>query len=91
VRICVANGWLYKDPFLHYKARLRDVERESADTTFSKFRFRRKEIYMPKPRTFPSLYDDCKTLRVAFLKQHSYLEPDSIKSVTVHWSRNGER
>ena len=46
---------------------------------------------MPKQYTFPSLYDECKTLSIAFLKQYGYLEPDSIKSGLVHWSRNGER
>jgi site-specific recombinase XerD len=28
VRICVANDWLGKDPFVSYKARLKEVERE---------------------------------------------------------------
>jgi site-specific recombinase XerD len=28
VRICTANGWLDKDPFSSYKARLREVERD---------------------------------------------------------------
>jgi hypothetical protein len=46
---------------------------------------------MPKQHTFPDLYDECKTLSVAFLKQYGYLGSDSIKSGTVHWSRNGER
>lgn len=46
---------------------------------------------MPKQQTFPDLYDECKTLSIAFLKQYGYLEPNGIKSGTVHWSRNGER
>jgi hypothetical protein len=46
---------------------------------------------MPKPHTFPSLYDECKTLTIAFLKEHKYLEPDRIQSGTVLWSRNRER
>jgi hypothetical protein len=46
---------------------------------------------MPKPHTFPDLYDECKTLSIAFLQQYDYLEPDSIKSGTVHWSRNDVR
>lgn len=46
---------------------------------------------MPKPPTFPDLYDECKTISIAFLKQYGYLEPDSIKSGTIHWSRNNER
>jgi len=27
IRICIANGWITKDPFLHYKIKLQEVER----------------------------------------------------------------
>src|SRR5690606_33395361 len=27
IRICIANGWMIKDPFLHYKIKLKEVER----------------------------------------------------------------
>ena len=46
---------------------------------------------MPKQYTFPSLYDECKTLSIAFLKKYNYLRPDNIQGGTVNWSRNGER
>jgi hypothetical protein len=46
---------------------------------------------MPKQHTFPALYDECKTLSIAKFKEWGYLEPDSIKSGTVHWSRNEQR
>lgn len=28
IRICIANGWIIQDPFLHYKIKLQEVERE---------------------------------------------------------------
>ncbi len=28
IRICIANGWIIQDPFLHYKTKLQEVERE---------------------------------------------------------------
>ena len=28
IRICIANGWLDKDPFVNYKSKVREVERE---------------------------------------------------------------
>lgn len=42
---------------------------------------------MPKFPTFPTLYDECKSLEVSFLKKHGYLKPDGWKSGTVTWSR----
>jgi hypothetical protein len=44
---------------------------------------------MPKPHTFPRLFDEVKTINIAFLKQHGYLQPEQIKSGTITWSRNG--
>lgn len=42
---------------------------------------------MPRPATFPTLYDECKSFEIAFLKNHGYLKPESWKSGTVTWSR----
>jgi site-specific recombinase XerD len=28
IRICISNGWLDKDPFVNYKSKIREVERE---------------------------------------------------------------
>lgn len=46
---------------------------------------------MPKPHTFPTLYDEVKTISIAFLKTHKYLEPDGFKGGSIIWSRNGEQ
>lgn len=46
---------------------------------------------MPKQYTFPDLLDECKTLSLSKFKEWGYLEPNSIKSGTVHWSRNEQR
>src|SRR3712207_4691847 len=45
---------------------------------------------MPKFPSFPTLYDDCKTLSITFLKKYGYLDPGTWKTGTVSWSRNGE-
>lgn len=44
---------------------------------------------MPKPHTFPTLYDDCLQLDISFLRKQGYLNPDQWKSGTITWSRNG--
>lgn len=46
---------------------------------------------MAKLSTFPTVYDECKTLSITKFKEWGYLEFNNIKSGTVHWSRNGER
>lgn len=46
---------------------------------------------MPKFSSFPTLYDDCKTVTITFLKQHGYLQPDRWRSGTITWSRNGNK
>ena len=46
---------------------------------------------MAKPHTFPTLYDEVKTISIAFLKTHKYLEPDVFKGGSIIWSRNGEQ
>ena len=45
---------------------------------------------MPKPSTFPTLYDECKQISISFLKSRKYLTPGTNKSGTITWSRNGE-
>jgi hypothetical protein len=45
---------------------------------------------MPKPHTFPTLYDEVKTVSISFLTKHGYLKPNQLKVGSVHWSRNGE-
>jgi len=45
---------------------------------------------MPKPHTFPTLYDEVKTVSITFLTKHGYLKPNQLKASSVHWSRNGE-
>lgn len=44
---------------------------------------------MPKPHTFPTLYDEAIQLQIAKLKEWEYLKPNQLKSGTVDWSRNG--
>ncbi len=44
---------------------------------------------MPKYYTFPTLYDEVKTVKIAFLKKHGYLKPNQWQSGTIIWSRNG--
>lgn len=44
---------------------------------------------MPKPHTFPTLYDDLKTVSISFLTKHGYLKPNQWQSGTITWSRNG--
>jgi hypothetical protein len=46
---------------------------------------------MPKPHTFPTLYDDVKTISISFLIKHRYLKPNQRQSGTVTWSRNGNK
>jgi hypothetical protein len=44
---------------------------------------------MPKPQTFPILYDNLQTISISFLTKHGYLRPNQWQSGTVSWSRNG--
>jgi len=44
---------------------------------------------MPKPYTFPTLYNEALQLSVSKLKGWGYLEPGQIKSGSINWSRNG--
>ena len=45
---------------------------------------------MPKPHTFPTLYDEVKTVSISFLSKHGYLKANQWKAGSIHWSRNGE-
>lgn len=46
---------------------------------------------MPKPHTFPTLYDEVKTVSISFLTKHGYLKPNQWKSGAITWSRNGNK
>jgi hypothetical protein len=44
---------------------------------------------MPKPPTFPTLYDELKTVSISFLTKYGYLKPNQWRSGIITWSRNG--
>lgn len=44
---------------------------------------------MPKPHTFPTLYNEALQISISKLKGWGYLNPEQIKSGTLNWSRNG--
>lgn len=44
---------------------------------------------MPKIHTFPTLYDEVKTVSITDLKKWNYLKPNQWSSGTIKWSRNG--
>ena len=46
---------------------------------------------MPKPYTFPTLYNDALQISISKLKEWEYLNPEQIKSGTITWSRNGNQ
>jgi hypothetical protein len=46
---------------------------------------------MPKPHTYPTLYDEVKTVSISFLTKHNYLKPNQRQSGIISWSRNGDR
>lgn len=45
---------------------------------------------MPKAQTFPTLYDDMKSLSTSALNEHGYLKPNHRQSGTIIWSRDGK-
>lgn len=45
---------------------------------------------MPKPYTFPTLYNEALQIQISKLKGWGYLNPKQIKSGTLNWSRNGD-
>jgi hypothetical protein len=46
---------------------------------------------MPKPHTYPTLFDDVKTISISFLTKHGYLKPNQWRNGTITWSRNGNK
>lgn len=46
---------------------------------------------MPKPHTFPTLFDEVKTVSISFLTKHRYLKPNQWQSGTITWSSNGNK
>lgn len=44
---------------------------------------------MPKPHTFPTLYNEALQIHISKLKGWGYLDPEQFKSGTLNWSRNG--
>jgi hypothetical protein len=46
---------------------------------------------MPKPHTFPTLYDEALQISISKLKEWKYLNPNQIKSGTLNWSSNGNQ
>lgn len=44
---------------------------------------------MPKPYSFPTLYDEVLQLSITKLKEWKYLHPEQIKGGSISWSRNG--
>ena len=44
---------------------------------------------MPKPHTFPTLYNEALQIHISKLKGWGYLKPKQIKSGILNWSRNG--
>lgn len=46
---------------------------------------------MPKPYTFPTLYNEALQISISKLKEWEYLNPEQIKSGTLNWSRNGNK
>lgn len=46
---------------------------------------------MPKPHTFPTLYNEALQIHISKLKEWAYLKPEQFKSGTLTWSRNGNK
>lgn len=44
---------------------------------------------MPKPHTFPTLYNEALQISISKLKEWEYLNPEQTKNGTLNWSRNG--
>lgn len=45
---------------------------------------------MARFSNYPTLYDECNTVSISFLKQHQYLTPGTYKSGCINWSINGK-
>ncbi len=46
---------------------------------------------MAKPQTFPTLYDEMKTVSISFLTKYGYLKPNQWQSGTITWRKNGTK
>jgi len=46
---------------------------------------------MPKPYTFPTLYNDVLQISITKLKEWEYLKPEQLKSGIITWSRNDNK
>lgn len=46
---------------------------------------------MPKPHTFPTLFDYCKNITITDLKRWGYLNPNQKRSGVLTFSRGGEK
>ena len=46
---------------------------------------------MAKPQTFPTLFDEMKTVSISFLTKHGYLKPNQWQSGTITWRKNGTK
>jgi len=44
---------------------------------------------MPKPHTFPTLFNEALQIKISNLKEWGYLSPGQIMTGTINWSRNG--
>jgi hypothetical protein len=46
---------------------------------------------MPKPHTFPTLFDEVLKLNISKLKEWGYLNPKQLQNGTITWSRNNNK
>jgi hypothetical protein len=46
---------------------------------------------MPKPHTFPTLYNEALQIHISKLKEWNYLNLEQLKNGTITWSSNGEK
>jgi hypothetical protein len=46
---------------------------------------------MPKPYTFPTLFNEALQLNISKLKEWGYLNPEQISISTINWSSNGNQ
>ena len=46
---------------------------------------------MPKPYTFPTLFDEALQISISKLKEWDYLNPEQLINSTLTWSRNGNK
>lgn len=44
---------------------------------------------MPKVHTFPTLYDELKTITINFLAKYEFLRPNQTATGTISWSKRG--